>query len=396
VSTKAARSDAPGVAVVGTGVVGIAAALGCAQQGLDVALIGPLPRTPRGDREPGLDPRIYAVSPASVRLLAAQRVWPQLDEAHACAVTRMKVFGDDGGQLRFDARAAGVARLATICEERRLLEALWLAASMTPRIVHHAQEFAAADFGATAVRVRLADGATLDCDLLLGADGKSSAVRAAAGIGAQVLSYGQTAIVANFSCTLPHHGVAHQWFTGGEGVVALLPLPGDHVSLVWSAPQALLAELESLSAPDFAARVARRSRYAVGELGLLGERHAFALDRVVVDRLVRPGLALLGDAAHVVHPLAGQGLNLGLQDVSELLRLLGAREPWRAAGDIVWLRRYERARAEPVALMRGVVGGLARLFDSPDARVRRLRNLGLSAVDALAPLKQSLVRHAMG
>ncbi len=396
---RAARSDAAGVAVVGTGVVGLAAALGCAQLGIPVALIGPTPR-PRCD-EPAFDARIYAISPAARGLLTAQRVWARVDPDRTCAVTRMKVYGDDGAALQFEARAAGVERLATICEESQLLQALWLGCSMAPGITHYAQGFAAFDLDAAGVHVRLQGDGTqgagaLDCALLLGADGKGSSVRAAAGIGAQTTSYGHTAFVANFGCERPHHGVAYQWFTGDEGVVALLPLPGNRVSLVWSTPLPLVAELQALSAQAFAERVARRSGYAVGALAALGERHTFALNEVVVDRLARPGVALLGDAAHVVHPLAGQGLNLGLQDVSELLRLLQAREPWRALGDGVWLRRYERARAEPIALMRETVGGLARLFGSQDVRVRRLRNLGLSAVNALAPLKHALIRHAMG
>jgi len=415
---------APQLAVVGTGIVGLSAALGCAQAGLSVALIGPAPRNADNDRAPlaidsadaladasvnapadaraeasaeaSYDARIYAIAPAARALLLAQRVWPQVPAARTRPVARMEIHGDDGGRLRFDARAVGVESLATICEERSLQRALWLACSMAPGIRRHAAGFQAADFSAGRVHVHLDDGSRIDCALLLGADGKGSAVRAAAGIGAHSQSYGQTALVANFRCARPHHGVAYQWFAGDEGVIALLPLPGDRVSLVWSAPHALLPSLQALDDVSFAARVARRTQFVVGELAALGPRHAFDLHRVAVDHLVRPGLALLGDAAHVVHPLAGQGLNLGLQDVADFLRLLLAREPWRPLGDIVWLRRYERARAEPIALMRGTVGALAHLFASPDRRLRRLRNMGLTAVDALVPLKHALVRHAMG
>ncbi len=384
------------IAVVGTGVVGLAAALGCARQGHAVTLIGPEPKAPPADARERFDERIYAISPGAQRLLEELRIWGRLDAARSCAVRRMQVWGDDGGQLQFDARRAGVERLATICEEDRLLEALWLGVSLTPGVDALAQEFAGAQFEAGRVRLHLRDGSPAVCDLLLGADGRASAVRAAAGIGAQSTPYGHTAIVANFRCERAHQDIARQWFTGTEGVVALLPLPGRHVSLVWSAPPVLAAELEALAPGDFAERVARRSGGALGALEAIGGRRAFTLQRLVVERLVRPGVALLGDAAHVVHPLAGQGLNLGLQDLSEFLRQLQAREPWRALGDPVWLRRYERARAEPVALMRHAVGGLARLFAAPGSGVRRLRNAGMSAVDALAPLKQALVRHAMG
>ena len=408
--TRALQSTGPvptgvttaGVAVVGTGVVGLATALGCAQRGIPVTLIGPAPRSMPDSASSGapngllFDARIYAISQLARGLLTEQRVWAQVDPQRMCAVTRMNVFGDGGGRLQFDARAAGVERLATICEESQLIKALWLGCSLAPGITHLAQGFAAANFDGDQVRVQLSDGATLECALLLGADGKNSTVRAAAGIGAQTSSYGHTALVANFSCELPHHGIAYQWFTADEGIVALLPFPGNRVSLVWSAPQSLVPELQALAPEQFAHRVALRSERAVGALAPLGERHAFALNRIVVDRLVRSGVALLGDAAHVVHPLAGQGLNLGLQDVSEFLRLLQEREPWRALGELVWLRRYERARAEPIALMRGTVGGLALLFGSQDGRVRRLRNLGLSVVNAMTPLKHALIRHAMG
>jgi len=386
--------------VVGTGVVGLATALGCAQRGLPVTLVGPVPRSTASAAGSATgsalyDTRIYALSRAACELLENQRVWPQVDSERNCAVARMRVFGDDGGELQFDAYTAGVARLATICEESQLLQALWLACSMAPGIEHIAQAFDSATFDADVVRVRLSDGKSLECALLLGADGKQSCVRAAAGIGARTSSYGHTAYVANFACERPHHGTAYQWFTDA-GIVALLPLPGERVSLVWSAPHALAPELAALSASEFAERVAQCSGYALGSLVPLGDKHAFALDRVVVDRLVRPGAALLGDAAHVVHPLAGQGLNLGLQDVSEFLQLLAAREPWRALGDLVWLRRYERARAESIALMRGTVGGLARLFGAQEASVRWLRNVGMSAVNAVAPVKRALIRHALG
>ena len=248
---------------------------------------------------------------------------------------------------------------------------------------------------AQSVRLYLAGGTTRDCALLLGADGKRSVVRAAAGINVQISPYGHTAIVANFSCERPHDAVAQQWFTH-EGVVALLPLPGNHVSLVWSAPPALAAELQNLAPDDFARRVALRSAHALGALKMLGERHAFVLEQLVVERMVRPGVALLGDAAHVVHPLAGQGLNLGLQDVAQLLQVLSAREAWRDPGDLVLLRRHERARAEPVGMMRLTVNSLARLFGTPDPAVRWVRNRGLDWVQMASPLKNLLIRRAIG
>jgi 2-polyprenyl-6-methoxyphenol hydroxylase-like FAD-dependent oxidoreductase len=189
--------------------------------------------------------------------------------------------------------------------------------------------------------------------------------------------------------------VAWQWFDPAEGVIALLPLPGDYVSLVWSAPRQLADALVA-DAPNLAARLASRAAPCLGVLAAAGPAQAFPLRRLSVDRLVGSRMALVGDAAHVVHPLAGQGLNLGLADVSELLRVLAGRESWRDLGDAVLLRRYERSRAEPVALMRLATHGLARLFARDDAVSREVRNLGLAAVNAVAPLKNALIRHAAG
>ena len=380
------------VLVVGTGVVGLCAALGAAQRGLRVSLVGPVPRPAS---TAAFDARIYALSEGARALLEAQRVWPQVDARRCSPVARMRIFGDAGGALAFDALAAGASRLATIVEETQLLQALWLACSLSPNIEHLPLAFDSLEPTPTGAQVRLSGGTLRAASLVLGADGRESAVRAAAGIRVRRRAYGHTAIVANFSTRQPHHEQAQQWFTD-EGIVALLPLPGAAVSLVWSAPQELAPALLALEADAFARRVALRCGLAPDTLAVLGPPQSFVLERLVVERLVGPGLALMGDAAHVVHPLAGQGLNLGLQDVADFLRLLDAREPWRALGDRVFLRRYDRARAEPIALMRTTVDTLAGLFGTPDARVRRLRNLGLSAVNAVAPLKHALVRHALG
>jgi ubiquinone biosynthesis UbiH/UbiF/VisC/COQ6 family hydroxylase len=226
-------------------------------------------------------------------------------------------------------------------------------------------------------------------------------VRAAAGINATVKSYDQTAVVANFGCARPHLNTAWQWFTD-QGVVALLPLPGEHVSLVWSAPQELAVELAALSADQLAGRVTERCASAagdttgVGQLTPIGKAHTFPLRRIAVSRLIASRAALIGDAAHVVHPLAGQGLNLGLQDVALLLEVVRAREAFRDVGDATVLRRYERGRAEALGLMRFTTDSLAQLFAFDDPLVRRLRNAGMAAVNRLSPLKNALIRRALG
>ncbi|MDQ3189882.1 MAG: FAD-dependent monooxygenase [Pseudomonadota bacterium] len=383
------------VAVVGTGIPGLTAALGFAQQGFRVALIGPRPVPHPPTPAAPFDARIYAVAPASIALFEQIGMWGSVDQQRVCAVERMRVFGDDGHELAFDAYAATVERLATIVEEAELLRVLDAACGFQPAVKRIASAFVSIRNETDAINVDLEDGSSLAARLLVGADGSNSSVRAAAGINASIKSYQQTAVVGNFASQRPHLNTAWQWFSS-EGVVALLPLPGNHVSLVWSAPVAVARELIELAPADFAARVTQRCGAALGELISIGAPHTFPLRRIAVTRLVAAHLALIGDAAHVVHPLAGQGLNLGLQDVALLLRVVGARESFRAPGDAVLLRRYERGRAEAIALMRFTTDSLAQLFALDDPLARRLRNVGLATVNRLSPLKNALIRRALG
>jgi len=388
------------IAVVGSGIPGLAAALGFAQQGLSVALIGPRPKPHAPTGSAPFDPRIYAMAPSSVALLEALGVWGSIDQQRVCAVEHMRVFGDDGPQLAFDAYGATVERLATIVEERELLRVLDAACGFQPTIKRISSSFLSLAANPGAVDIALG-GASVAAKLLIGADGANSSVRAAAGISATIKSYDQTAIVANFKCTRPHLNTAWQWFTE-EGVVALLPLPGERVSLVWSAPQQLASELAALEPNQLATRVAERcwstvdDSASIGPLTAIGSSHTFPLQQIAVSRLIASRMALVGDAAHVIHPLAGQGLNLGLQDVALLHDVIREREPFRDVGDAVVLRRYEGGRAEALGLMRFTTDSLARVFAFDDPLVRRLRNAGLAAVNRLSPLKNALIRRALG
>jgi ubiquinone biosynthesis UbiH/UbiF/VisC/COQ6 family hydroxylase len=383
------------VAVVGAGVAGLACALGLAQLGLRVALVGPPARQFVPDASAPFDARIYAVAPATIALLERLKVWAQVDAQRIQPVARMRVFGDGGDELCFDAFAASIECLATIVEESELLRVLTLGVSLAPGIARLPGGLRALATDVQGARLDLDDGTSVTAKLVVGADGAQSAVRTAAGISFDAVAYPHTAVVANFACTRRHDGVAWQWFCD-EGVVALLPLPGNAVSLVWSAPHALAEQLQALAPEELAARVTQRSREVLGTLTLLGGAFAFPLRRLTVDRLVLPRVALVGDAAHVVHPLAGQGLNLGLQDVSTLVDEIGARENWRDAGDLVLLRRYARRRAEPIGLIRFTTDSLARLFAVDDPLVRRVRNRGMSLVNRIGPLKRALIRQALG
>ena len=372
------------VAVIGGGPVG--ASLVRALQGMTVALIAPAP-----DPAPaaGFDARVYALSPGNVEFLRGLGVWDALPAERLAPVHAMRIFGDDvRAALEFDAYQAGVPELAWIVEDCALQRALWSGLSgMALRCER-------LEIGAEHAVISFADAAPIAAKLVVGADGAHSFVRGAAGIDARERDYQQTALVANFHCGKPHRNVAYQWFQGGP-VLALLPLPGDQVSMVWSLPAAEAQRIESLDPGDLAHEVGQASHGVLGALSLASSARSFPLRRLAARRLVAPRVALVGDAAHVIHPLAGQGLNLGLQDARALAETIASREPQRDPGDYRLLRRYERRRAEPILAMDTVVSGLYALYGARGALAGRVRNAGLNLTDRLPVLKNILMRQAM-
>jgi ubiquinone biosynthesis UbiH/UbiF/VisC/COQ6 family hydroxylase len=381
------------VIIVGAGMVGLALARALTGSGLRVALVDRNARpSPLAPAPADWDSRVYAISPGSEAFLASLGAWPQ--SQRICPVAAMDVSGDAGGHLRFDAMQARAHHLASIAEGRVLLDALWngLERSGLTLLLPAQCASLAIDRRAT---LALEDGRTLSAKLVVAADGAQSWVRAQAGVEAQLSPYGQTAVVANFSCEHSHQGVAFQWFRS-DGVLALLPLPGNRCSLVWSAQQGLATELLALAPEALARRVREASAAVLGELQVITPAAGFALQLVQVRELVRARLALVGDAAHNLHPLAGQGVNLGFQDARDLARILHERGPCRDVGEHRLLRRYERSRREDVLAMTMATDGLNRLFASDQRAVSWLRNRGLTLVDNLAGVKRLLATHALG
>ena len=395
-SSAVTRSD---VCIVGNGVIAKTAALGLAQAGHSVTLLAPAAAPSAGD-DASWDVRVYALNRTAHTLLSALKVWGALDLARVAPVDSMQVNGDskDAGGLAFDAFGAHVGTLAWIVEDRNLNQALDAALRFAPKVQLVQGRAACLVHEADGASVQLEDGGTIASALVIGADGAQSWVRGQCDIGVDYRSYHQKAIVANFACEKPHHGVAHQWFTCAEGIIALLPLPGERVSLVWSAPDTLAYTLMNESLGELAIRLGEHADAVLGALKPLQPEavKAVPLSLVRPHAVVAPHVALIGDAAHVVHPLAGHGMNLGFADVAQLLDTLGARESQRSIGDARVLARYARARKEEVLLMQLATDGLERLFSTDLEPVRLARNLGMTVLNKLPMLKRRLMAHALG
>ena len=373
--------------------VGHTLALLLARDRLRVALVS-APRPASGIP----DVRAYALNTAARDLLRSVRAWPEDSAAPAGSplsetgvptvtpVSGMQVYGDHGGALQFSAIDQGSEALTWIVDvpalERRLADAVGFQSGI--------------ECCTEAPPAAL----TVVCE------GKRSRTRDELGLEFDVRPYPHKALAARLTCAQPHGGVARQWFQNGE-IMALLPLggaQGNSVALVWSLPTQQADEWLAAPAEALAAAVQTRCAAVLGDMQLESPAQAWPLELSRARRWIarlRPemgggGVALAGDAAHAMHPLAGQGLNVGLADAAELARVLHAREFWRELGDPRLLRRYERARQADVSAMGWLTDGLFGLFNQTDSRVQALRNWGMSGVDRLGPLKHWLVRQAMG
>ncbi len=380
----------PRVLVAGGGPVGMAFA--AAASGCDVQVLEAAPARTEPWPE-AIDARVLALSPGTRALLRDLGAWEQLDAKRVAVVRRMEIFGDGGARLSFSARPT--AALAWIVEAGRLAEAIESQAAASPQVAIR-RGARAVGFGARAdgAWIALEGGERLEGDLLVGADGPDSQVRSQLGIGFDERPYGEAAVVANFETEKAHGDTARQWFRG-DGVLAWLPLPGRRISIVWSTPLAHAQELETLDARALERRVREAGAAALGDLRLVSPVAKFPLRLIRVAQPVAEGVALVGDAAHAVHPLAGQGVNLGFQDVRALVEAIAARSPLERPGDLRVLRRYARARREDVTAMQFVTDSLDRLFGTDKPGAYRLRNLGLSLVESQPWARAALAGRAM-
>ncbi|WP_440113550.1 FAD-dependent monooxygenase [Acidovorax sp. BL-A-41-H1] len=371
------------ICIRGAGIVGRTLALLLARERLKVALVpAPAPVSKAADV------RAYALNTASRQLLESLRSWP--DAEHATAVRQMQVQGDQGGAVVFDAGPQGVDALAWIVDVPALEARLAEAVRFQPQV--------------EVVDAPVAAPLTVVCE------GRASSTRAEFGARFEVTPYAQHAIATRVRCEHPHGQVARQWFLP-DGILAFLPLDGaegNSVAVVWSVPQEQVASLMALPPEDFTQALQTASQQVLGTLTLYADRASWPLQLAKADRWCGSTLAagasprnegswvLAGDAAHNVHPLAGQGLNLGLADVQALAEVLRTRDYWRSVADLRLLRRYERERKAALVAMGLATDGLQQLFARQEAPWQALRNWGMKGFERSGPLKDFVTRRAMG
>jgi ubiquinone biosynthesis UbiH/UbiF/VisC/COQ6 family hydroxylase len=388
------------VVIIGGGLVGASLAAALQHSDLSLALVEGQATPPA---QTGWDSRIYAIGPGSRAFLEQSGAWELLDQSRVAPVNEIRVFGDarpesgrrDNSTIEFSAYQMGVPELACILENSALQQALWQTLQQQENLtVLQPARCEALQVDTDSAELTLEDGRTINAKLVVGADGRDSWVRQQVGISATPVDYQQHGVVANFATALPHRGIAHQWFQP-DGILALLPLPGNRVSMVWSVSPEKSAELLALTHEELCRTVSAAAQHTLGEMQVITPAAAFPLRLLVLPKISAPRVALIGDAAHNMHPLAGQGVNTGFRDARQLATLLIERGAQTDCGDAQLLRRYERKRKEDIYTMQATTYGLKHLFNNDDPILRRIRNFGLGATNQIAPLKKLLMQHAL-
>lgn len=388
------------ILIVGGGLNGPALALALAQNGFSVTVIDALPETTRN--QPDFDGRAYALALASVRLLKAIGIWDRVVE-NSQPMHEIKVSDGRVGEgpspffLHFDSAEIEEGPMGHMLEDRFLRDAFLKALADTNGITHLSGETVIdQEIGARGVILKLASGRSLAGKLLIGSDGRKSGTAERAGIKRTGWGYGQTALVAALEHDLPHHGIAHQFFMP-SGPLAILPLPGNVSSIVWSETDETAAEFSALGDEAFMDVLRPRFGDFLGDIRLRGQRFTYPLGLTIANSFISERLALIGDAAHGMHPIAGQGLNAGLRDVGALAQVISEanqRGEDIAASDV--LARYQQWRRFDTATLAMATDLTNKLFSNDNPLLRLGRDLGMGAINAIPGLRRTFIREAAG
>ncbi|MEH6774617.1 MAG: FAD-dependent monooxygenase [Cereibacter changlensis] len=387
------------ILIAGGGLNGPALALALAQSGFTVTVVDARPAPARA--EAGFDGRAYALAIASKRLLGMLGIWETV-AAKSQPILQIKTSDQAGNGpapffLTFDHAEIEEGPMGFMLEDRHLYAAFLAAMQADPRItLLSGESVVAQEVTASGVTVTLGSGRSLTARLLIGCDGRGSGTAERAGIKRSGWGYGQTALVTAIAHEKPHHGIAHQYFMP-SGPLAILPLPGNLCSIVWSESEAAAAAIQALPDAEYLAALRPRFGDFLGEISLAGTRFTYPLSLSLANSFIAPRVALVGDAAHGVHPIAGQGLNLGLRDVAalaEVLTLASRRGEDIGAPDV--LERYQRwRRFDATALALGM-DTVNRLFSNDNPLLRLGRDLGMGLVNAMPNLRRGFIRQAAG
>lgn len=381
------------VVIVGAGLVGLSAGIALYAEGKKIVLVDANKNRIKKQTK-AWDARVYALTPATENWLQDLGVWPLVDHARVSDVGAMALWhATSEAALDLKAEDANLAKLACIAENKNLLQALWQRVDDLDIPVMMGSLCESLEYSAEAVTLSLENGKKISASLLLAADGANSFVRQHLNVATNVKSFDQTALVANYSAENGHNNVARQWFAS-HSTLALLPLPNQHVSMVWAVATELANELLTLNEEQLAARVTKEAQHKLGDLKPVSSTLSFALRQMTANHLIAERVAFVGDAAHQVHPMAGQGANLGFRDVIALQAIIAGSHHLQDIGGETFLRQYERLRKADIASMKMLTTGLDHLFAQEGNAISSMVDWGMNQLNKHASIKNILIKQA--
>ena len=383
------------VIVIAAGLIGLAAVIALAVQGKHVALVDAKPKAKFNKLNKVWDSRIYALTPSTERWLGQQGIWSLIDQSRIQYVEGMALWSPKSeSPLHFHACDANLSNLACIIENQNLMLALWQQVEALNITMLMGSTCKCIAYEDDQVVVEFDMDYQITAQLLIAADGANSSVRQALGMTTNTKDFKQTALVANYRIENPHNNVAMQWFKPHE-TLALLPMPDKYMSMVWAMSTDKAQKLLTLTKEELAESVRLASTNVVGGLVPVSDTSSFLLRQVTVSKQNGERVVFVGDAAHQVHPLAGQGANLGFRDIIELESLIKSSHPLQDIGDTFFLRQYARTRKADIVRMNTLTSGLDTVFAFESKALARLVSVGMQQLDKYATIKRVLINQAV-